>query len=123
MASRDVAAVVTYPLSDPDPSRHVGRVYELTGAAAQDMTAIAGEFSTLLDRPVTYVDVPYRNWLEHDLKPLGLPAHIEDHIATMARLHKDNRYDRFTSTISDLLGRPPSGFESLIQETPALQHA
>lgn len=37
------------------------------------MTVIAGEFSTLLDRPVTYVDVPYRNWLEHDLKPLGLP--------------------------------------------------
>jgi len=120
VASRDVAEVVTHLLSDSAPSRHVGRVYELTGAASRDMTAIAGEFTALLGRPVAYVDVPYPYWLEHDLKPLGLPTHVQDHIATMARLHKNNRYDRFTTDVRDLIGRPPSGFDALIEETPAL---
>lgn len=123
VAARDVADVVTSLLTDSDPHRHVGHVYQLTGAASRDMTAIAGEFTALLGRPVTYVDVPYQRWLEHDLKPLGLPPHVQDHIATMARLHRENRYDRATSDISDLLGRPPSGFDTFVRETPALQGA
>jgi len=121
VAARDVADVVTRLLTDPP--RDARHVYQLTGATARDMTAIAAEFSASLGRRITYVDVPYQEWLEQDLKPLGLPPHVQDHIATMARLHKENRYDRATSDISDLLGRPPSGFDSLIRETPALQHA
>jgi NAD(P)H dehydrogenase (quinone) len=114
VAARDVADVVTRLLTDPPrPTRHV---YELTGAASRDMAAIAAELSAALGRPVTYVDVSYREWLEHDLKPLGLPPHVQEHIATMARLHKDNRYDRATSDICDLLGRPPSGFGSFVKE-------
>lgn len=121
VAARDVADVVTRLLTDPPPDAR--RVYQLTGATSRDLSAIAAEFSTSLGRRITYVDVPYQDWLEHDLKPLGLPPHVQDHIATMARLHKENRYDRATSDISELLGRPPSGFDSLISETPALQPA
>jgi uncharacterized protein YbjT (DUF2867 family) len=121
VATRDVADVVALVLADPAP--HAGRVYELTGAACRDMTAIAAEFSDLLGRPVVYVDVPFDEWLEHDLKPLGLSPHLFNHFATMARLHKQNRYDRATSDVADLLGRPPSGFNILVEETPALQRA
>jgi NAD(P)H dehydrogenase (quinone) len=122
VAARDVADVVTRLLTD-DPGRHVGHVYELTGAASRDMNAIAAEFSADLKRPVAYVDVPFDQWLNHDLKPLHLGQHVQDHIATMARLHKQNRYDRKTSDVADLLGRQPSGFDTLIEETPALQGA
>src|SRR5215469_2755382 len=121
VAAQDVADVVALVLTDP--RRHAGRVYEITGAASRDMRAIAAEFSDLLGRPVAYVDVPFDEWLERDLKPLGLPPHLFNHLATMARLHKQNRYDRATSVIADLLGRPPSGFDSLVGETPALQVA
>ena len=122
VAARDVADVVTRVLTD-DPARHVGHVYELTGAASRDMNAIAAEVSDDLKRPVEYVDVPFDQWLEHDLKPLHLGAHVQDHIATMARLHKQNRYDRATGDITNLLGRQPSGFDSLIEETAGLQKA
>jgi hypothetical protein len=70
---------------------------------------------------VHYVDVPYDEWLEHDLKPLGFPPHLFDHIATMARLHKQNRNDRATSDVADLLGRPPSGWDSLVKDDPTLR--
>jgi NAD(P)H dehydrogenase (quinone) len=121
VATRDVADVVARLLTEPPG--HVGRVYELTGATSRDMTAIAAEFSDILRRPVRYVDVPFDEWLDHDLKPLGLSPHLADHIGTMARLHKQNRYDRVTSDIADVIGRPPSGFDSLVDETPALQQA
>ena len=84
------------------------------------MTAVAAEFSAALGRPVTYVDVPYEEWLERDLKPLDLPPHVFDHLATMARLHHQNRYDRDTNDVADLLGRPPLGFDSFVGQTPAL---
>ena len=122
VAARDVAEVVAHLLTD-DPSQHVGHVYQLTGATSRDMTAIAAEFSVALGRTITYVNVPYQEWLDHDLKPLGLPSHIQDHIATMARLHSENRYDRATSDVSDLLRRPPSGFDKFVRETPALRGA
>jgi NAD(P)H dehydrogenase (quinone) len=122
VAARDVADVVARLLTD-DPARHAGHVYELTGATSRDMNAIAAEFSADLKRPVAYVDVPFDQWLNHDLKPLHLGQHVQDHIATMARLHKQNRYDRKTSDVADLLGRQPSGFDTLIEETPALQGA
>jgi NAD(P)H dehydrogenase (quinone) len=87
--------------------------------AADGSTAIAAEFSVALRRPVRYVDVPYQDWLEHDLRPLGLAPHLFNHIATIARLHKQNRYDRATGDIAEILGRPPSGIGSLIKDALA----
>ncbi|MFJ5534723.1 hypothetical protein [Streptomyces sp. NPDC093261] len=121
VAAREVAAVVTRLLLHPAPP--VGRIYELTGAASRDMTAIPAEFSKALGRTVTYLDVPYDEWIEHDLKPLGLTPHVFGHIATMARLHRENRYDRLTNDVTEVLGRPPSGLDSLIEATPGLRAA
>ncbi|EFC82495.1 NAD(P)H-binding protein [Parafrankia sp. EUN1f] len=119
VAAGDVAEVVTEVLIDPP--RHIGRVYELTGAASRDMNAIAAELSHLLGRVVTYVDVPYEQWLTVDLDPLGLSPHLRDHIATMARLHRQNRYDRATDDVATLLGRPPAGFDVLVDQASALR--
>ncbi|MFJ1652879.1 hypothetical protein ACIOC2_16020 [Streptomyces sp. NPDC088337] len=110
VAAADVAEVIAHLLLDPAPPSR--RVYELTGSHSRGMAAIAAEVSTSLGRTVTYVDVPYEEWLEDDLKKQDLPPHVFDHLATMARLHRENRYDRSTSDITDLLGRPPRGFDS-----------
>ncbi|GAA2689358.1 NAD(P)H-binding protein [Streptomyces lunalinharesii] len=119
VAAADVAAVIAHLLLAPAPPSR--RVYELTGAQSRDMHAIAAELSTALGRPVTYVDVPYEEWLEEDLKNAGLPPHVFEHIATMARLHGENRYDRATNDISELLGRPPLGFDHLLRKTSTPQ--
>lgn len=118
VAASDVADAVAHLLLDPaPPSRHV---YELTGAHSRDMNAIAAEFSAALRRTVTYVDVPYDQWLEGDLTAQNLPPHVFDHIATMARLHGEGRYDRATNDVTALLSRPPRGFDAFIRRTPAL---
>ncbi|GAB4055504.1 NmrA family NAD(P)-binding protein [Catellatospora paridis] len=104
IAVDDVARVAATVLQDPAP--HVGHVYELTGPRTVDMTQMAEEFSRALGRPVTYTDVPLDLWRAEVLSKAGLPPHTEAHIATMARLHHENRYDRTSDDVARVTGTP-----------------
>jgi uncharacterized protein YbjT (DUF2867 family) len=112
VAVDDVARVIATILRDPAP--HVGHVYELTGPRALDMVGVADEFSRALERPVSYVDVPLDWWRAEVLARAGLPPHTEEHIATMARLHQENRYDRLTGDVERLTGIPPETVEAFV---------
>ncbi|WP_283135097.1 NAD(P)H-binding protein [Rhizohabitans arisaemae] len=112
IAAADVAEVVTAVLANPGP--HIGQVYELTGPRAQDMTGVAGEFSRALGRPISYVDVPPDEWADRVLSHAGLGPHVEQHLATMARLHRRNRYDRSTRTVEEITGRPAQTIEDFV---------
>ena len=111
VAVDDVARVVATVLRDPAP--HIGHVYELTGPHSVDMTELAAAFSRALDRPVAYVDVPLERW-QAGLSRLGLPPHTEQHVATMARLHRDNRYDRTADGVERVTGIPPQSIEAFV---------
>ncbi|MFC9225236.1 NAD(P)H-binding protein [Streptomyces hygroscopicus] len=112
VAVDDVARVVATVLRDPAP--HIGHVYELTGPRAVDMTELAQAFSRALGRPVTYSDVPLDQWRAEVLAEAGLPPHTEEHIATMARLHHDNRYDRVSDDVERVTGVPPQSIEAFV---------
>jgi len=112
VAVDDVARVLATVLRDPAP--HIGQVYELTGPRSVDMTELAAEFSRALGRPVSYADVPLERWLAEGLSRMGLPPHVEQHIATMAQLHRDNRYDRTADGVERVTGIPPQSIEAFV---------
>jgi uncharacterized protein YbjT (DUF2867 family) len=112
VAVDDVARVVATVLRDPAP--HIGHVYELTGPRTVDMTEMADEFSRALGRPVSYVDVPLDQWRDEVLAKAGLPSHIEQHIATMARLHHENRYDLASDDVERVTGVPAQTIEAFV---------
>ncbi|GEC02464.1 NAD(P)-dependent oxidoreductase [Streptomyces spinoverrucosus] len=112
VAVEDVARVVATVLRDPGP--HIGHVYELTGPRSVDMTEMAEEFSRALGTPVTYVDVPPDEWRAGVLAKVGLPSHTEEHIATMARLHRENRYDRATNDVQQVTSVPARSVEEFV---------
>jgi NAD(P)H dehydrogenase (quinone) len=118
IAARDVAEVIAAVLVDP--TSHIGRTYELTGPRSQDMTAMATEYSAALGRPVTYVDVPLQQWVDQELNVLGLPEHLREHLATMARLHGENRYDRLTHDVEAVTGRHPTSVRDWVADHAAL---
>jgi uncharacterized protein YbjT (DUF2867 family) len=112
VAADDVARVVATVLADPGP--YVGRVLELTGPRSQDMTGVAAEYSHALGRPIFYADIPWETWVEQVLSGSGLGPHVEEHLATMARLHRQNRYDRMTRTVEEVTGRPAETVEEFV---------
>jgi uncharacterized protein YbjT (DUF2867 family) len=103
VAATDVADVVTTVLRTPQ--NHLGRVYELTGPAALDLDELAEQYAKALDRPVKAEQLSYEHWLD-DLKQAALDPHSQEHIATMARLHREDRYNRSTHDVEDVTGHP-----------------
>ncbi len=112
IAAADVARCVTAVLADPAP--HIGKVYELTGGASEDMHAIARHYSKALGREVVYVDVPPGPW-EERLRASAATAHLARHLIAMAALHRENRYDRHTDHVERLTGQAPVSVEDFVR--------
>lgn len=103
VASSDVADVATAVLTAPRD--HLGAVYELTGPATLDVDELAAQYEAALGRPVAAVRPPVDEWVL-GLRSLGLPPHVEQHIATMAKLHRADRYNRSTDDVQAITGHP-----------------
>ncbi|MCW2689203.1 MAG: hypothetical protein JWR37_4093 [Mycobacterium sp.] len=114
ISAGDVARVVATILTNP--AEHVGQVYELTGPRAQSMTEVAAEFTTALGRPVTYTPAPFDDWLAAVEGSAGIDPHVLEHLATMARLHAEGRYDRATETVQRLTGQRPQSVADFVTE-------
>jgi len=110
--ARDVAEVAAVILASP--TAHIGKIYELTGPRSQDMHALAAEYSDALGRTITYVDVPFEEWRDQELRSRNLPDHVFEHLATMARLHAANRYDRLTHDIEAITRRPATSVRDFV---------
>lgn len=118
IAAVDVARVVTEVLVNP--AERIGRVYELTGPEVLDINDLAERYSRALNRPVRAEDTEYDEWIRQYLRVSGLPDHVQQHIATMARLHHEDRYHRHSDDFEKLVGEPPQTVEHYIASQPEL---
>jgi len=112
IAAYDVARCVAAVLANPEP--HIGKVYELTGPPAKSLREIAEDYTKVLGRPITYMNIPIEPWLER-IRSIGAPAHLVAHLESMAMLHRDNRYDRFSDHVNLLTGVPPMSVEDFVR--------
>lgn len=112
VASSDVAQVVTAVLSAPQD--HLGAVYELTGPATLDIDELAEQYAQALDRPVAAVSPLNDDWLK-GLDEVGLDPHTRQHIATMAKLHRRDRYNRSTHDVETITGHPAQTVRQYIE--------
>jgi uncharacterized protein YbjT (DUF2867 family) len=113
IASSDVAEVVATVLSAPKD--HLGAVYELTGPATLDVDELAEQYAQALGRPITAIRPSYDDWLAV-LRDVGLPPHVQQHIATMARLHREDRYNRSTQDFENITGHPPQSVRQYLEQ-------
>lgn len=113
IASSNVAEVVTAVLCAPQ--EHLGAVYELTGPATLDIDELAEQYAQALGRPITAVQPSDDEWLE-TLDELGLVPHVQQHIATMARLHREDRYNRSTRDVEDITGHPAQTVRQYVEQ-------
>lgn len=116
IAAADVAAVVAAVLERPD--HHRGHVLELTGPRVLTMEYVADAYARALGRPVIYVDVPADEWEATALA--DFTPHVRDHLATLARLHRDGRFARRANSVEAVLGRPAQSVEAWVTEHAGL---
>ena len=112
IAAYDVARVVATILDNPAP--HIGKVYNLTGPESLDVEQHALAFSEALGRTIRYRDVPVTAWAEK-LREFGVPAHLLSHLAVMADLHAQGRYDRLTDDVFRLTGQKPMSTRDFVK--------
>jgi uncharacterized protein YbjT (DUF2867 family) len=117
IAADDVARVVAALLLAPP---NAGRVYGLTGPQVLDLKGLAEQYSRALGRPITAEDIPYDDWQRRYLRNSGLPDLVQQHIATMVRLHRENRYDRSTHDVEQVTGQLPQTVEHYVASHPEL---
>jgi uncharacterized protein YbjT (DUF2867 family) len=116
VAVEDVARVIAALLANPQP--HIGKIYHLTGPQSESMDFYAQEYSKALGRTITYQDIPVEPWRE-GLLQRGLPAHLVNHLAAMADLHRTGHYDRMSDDVFVLTGQKPLSMQEFVRKNAA----
>jgi uncharacterized protein YbjT (DUF2867 family) len=116
VAVEDVARVIAVLLANPQ--LHIGKVYHLTGPQSENMDFYAQEYSKALSRTITYQDILVKPWREGLLQH-GLSAHLVNHLATMADLHRAGRYDRMSDEVLALTGQKPLSMQEFVRKNAA----
>jgi uncharacterized protein YbjT (DUF2867 family) len=92
----------------------MGHVYNLSGSESADLDHYARVFSKALGRTIRYRNVPLSGWTD-GLRELGVPAHLVNHLAVMAELHAQGRYDRMTDDLFKLTGKTPTSMYDFVR--------
>jgi uncharacterized protein YbjT (DUF2867 family) len=117
IAAEDVARVVAALLLNPPKA---GQVYGLTGPEVLDLKGLAEQYSRALGRTISAEDIQNDDWVRQYLRNSGLPDLIQQHLAIMARMHRENRYDRSTHDVEQVTGQPPQTVEQYVASHPEL---
>ena len=112
VAATDVANVVKTVLRDP--ARHIGNVYELTGPEVLGIDELAVRYGRALGRPITGSDIPDEVYAKQLGSVVGIPPHVLGHLLTVAKLHRDDRYNRHTDDVRNVTGQAPESVEDYI---------
>jgi uncharacterized protein YbjT (DUF2867 family) len=116
IAAVDVACVVATILDNPAP--HIGQIYNLTGPESADVEHYASVFSEALGRTIRYRNVPVSAWSEK-LRVLGVPEYLIKHLAVLADLHGQGRFDRMTDEVFKLTGQKPMSMSEFVKQHAA----
>ena len=113
---RDIAAVAVKALTT---SGHDGKVYELTGEALSG-AEMAQSLSAALGKSIQFVDATDEETRD-DLVRSGLPPPIAEKVLYyFATLREGHWYE--TSTLRELLGRPPRTYTAWLKENVPLRN-
>ncbi len=110
---RDVGAVAAVTLTTPG---HAGRKYVVTGSEAISYRQAAEIISTVIGKPVRFVDESPDQARARRVREGLPPAVIESALAIAAYQRAGGKTVTITSTIADLTGRPPRTVGEFVRE-------
>jgi len=109
---RDIAAVATTALTEEG---HEGRTYDITGPEALTHAEMASVFTTVLGRPVLYVDLPEAA-MRDGLIRFGFPEWQADGLIEDYAHYRRGEASAVSTAVEDVTGQPPSSFRQFVQD-------
>jgi uncharacterized protein YbjT (DUF2867 family) len=110
---RDVGAVAAVTLTTPG---HAGKKYVLTGSEAVSYRQAAEIIAGVIGKPVRFVDESPEQAQARRVREGVPPAVIESVLAIGAYQRAGGKTVTITSTIADLIGRPPRTVAEFVRE-------
>lgn len=111
--SRDVAQVALRAVQDPGEHRNVAHV--LTGADVLEFGEVAETLSSVLERPVRYVDPSLPSFWRR-LRRRGVTWDTVAFMTIVYTITRRGANSRVTDTVETLLGRPPTSFRAFAED-------
>lgn len=109
---RDIGDVAAAALTRPGIA---GGTYTLTGPEAVAYPELAARLTTLTGRPVRYVDLAPDELRDSLIRHAHMPDWLADHVTEIQQLAV-TRPENPTTTVTDLLGRPPRTLDAFLRE-------
>ncbi|MFZ3494807.1 NmrA family NAD(P)-binding protein [Streptomyces sp. 5.8] len=109
---RDIGDVAAAALTRPGIA---GGTYTLTGPEAVAYPELAARLTTLTGRPVRYVDLAPDELRDSLIRNAHMPDWLADHVTEIQQLAV-TRPENPTTTVTDLLGRPPRTLDAFLRE-------
>lgn len=110
--TRDIAAVAVKALTEPG---HEGKEYTLTGAEDLSFSEMAAIMSEASGRQIRYVDVPPEVARQAMLSE-HVPEWLVDILLEIHAWTKASQGGEITTTVQDVLGRPPRTFREFARD-------
>src|SRR5262245_44373869 len=109
---RDIAAIAAAALTEEG---HVGRAYDITGPEALTHAEMASVFTTVLGRPVLYVDLPEAA-MRDGLLRFGFPEWQADGLIEDYAHYRRGEAADVSTAVEDVTGQPPHSFRQFVQD-------
>lgn len=112
IVASDVALAVATALQQPP--QESGRVLELTGPEVLTLDDLAAAYSSALGTEIFPIHTSIDEFSRKLHAVPGISPHVIQHLLTIARLHRDGRYDRQTNDFEELTGEKAQPVQSYI---------
>jgi uncharacterized protein YbjT (DUF2867 family) len=109
---RDIAEVAVVALTE---TGHEGKIYDLTGPQALTHAEMAEKLSAVLNRQITFVNIPSEAMRDQLLK-IGMPAWQADGLIEDYAHYRRNEAAAIASGIEDATGKAPRQFKDFARD-------
>ena len=111
--TNDIGDVMTEVLLD---ERHTGETYSLSGPRTLTMAEVAAELSTVIGRPIRYVDLEPEQFVA-ELASFGQPQEDSEAVRDLFAVIRNHRSEYVSEGVQQVLGREPRDFADWARET------
>ena len=113
---KDIGNVVVSLLTDPDPVRHTGIRYPISGAQTFTNEEVASTIGSLLGSNVEYNPIPVETWINVMSDQPTVNPFLAIHLRELVKDIDEGQFDDKSNTIRDLTGHEPRTFQEYLEE-------